>query len=54
MFSMAFKDVQILFKALNLWDTHPAGRVGEIIDQAVKRRRKPLGATLRMSYTDIA
>ena len=35
-FSVTFGDVQVPFKALNLWDNHPAGRGGKLIDKAVK------------------
>ena len=38
-FTATFGSTPVPFTALNLWDSHPSGRVGKIIDLAVKRQR---------------
>ena len=39
-FFIQFGVVSIPFRVLNLWDSHPAGRVGKIIEQAVRCQRR--------------
>ena len=36
---LSTRHIQVPFKAPNLWDNHPARRVGKIVDQAVKQQR---------------
>ena len=40
-FSVTFGDARVIpFQAMNLWDSHPSGRVGKIVDHSVHRQRQ--------------
>ena len=40
LFTVCINGMKIPFRAIILWDSHPAGRVGKIVEHAVRRQRR--------------